>query len=352
MGKRGGGRNVETISFKCPNCGGELLFDPERQDYHCEYCESRFSEEELSRDAEQEKETAHEEEEGVVYSCPNCGAQIVTEETTAATFCFYCHNPVILTGRLSGEFLPDWIIPFKISKEKALNTFLDWAGKRKFVPRDLFRKENLEKISGVYFPYWMVDYNLKGHTMGRATKVRVWCSRDMEYTETTEYELEREGTASFKNYGQNALRSVHTRLLEGVMPFRPEECVPFKMSYLTGFLAEKRDIERKELEKEMEERMKRETEQLFENSECGYMSVRRTSEEFQVMDTSWKYALFPVWVLTYREGSRIRCFAMNGQTGEIRGELPLDRKKLKKSSLIWGAAAFFIVLIGGLVLCL
>ena len=57
---------METISFKCPNCGGELLFDPERQDYHCEYCESRFSEEELSRDAEQEKETAHEEEEGVV----------------------------------------------------------------------------------------------------------------------------------------------------------------------------------------------------------------------------------------------------------------------------------------------
>ena len=38
---------MAVISFKCPNCDGELIFDPESQQYKCEYCNSLFSQEEL-----------------------------------------------------------------------------------------------------------------------------------------------------------------------------------------------------------------------------------------------------------------------------------------------------------------
>ena len=130
---------MATLEYKCPSCGGPLKFNPETQNFTCEYCFSSFSdaqvqqmysqkEQQQTRDereverAEQQKAQAAQQGEdsgdyAVSYSCPSCGAEVVTDETTAATFCYYCHNPVVLEGRVSGEFLPDKIIPFQFDKD-------------------------------------------------------------------------------------------------------------------------------------------------------------------------------------------------------------------------------------------
>ena len=148
---------MAVVSYKCPNCGGDLRFDPKTQKYKCEYCLSEFTEEILN--AQEEKESGRqsgegqESQEGLIYSCPSCGAQIVTDETTAATFCYYCHNPVVLEGKLSGDYKPDHIIPFKVDKKEAVAHFLEYMKKKKFVPKAFFSKDQIEKISGVYFPF-------------------------------------------------------------------------------------------------------------------------------------------------------------------------------------------------------
>lgn len=132
---------MAVISYKCPNCDGELLFDPSSGKYKCEYCLSTFSQQELdalnpAADTEQkEEDKTAEAEDAVIYTCPSCGAEIVTDDTTAATFCYFCHNPVILGGRLEGKYLPNKIIPFQIDKEEAEKRFLDYVKKKKFVPR-------------------------------------------------------------------------------------------------------------------------------------------------------------------------------------------------------------------------
>ena len=172
---------MAIISFKCPNCGGELIFDPATQKYKCEYCNSLFTQEELdamkpmqggepdavaqeqaggerSDETEAAEQAAGEREsepegEAVYYSCPSCGAEIVTDATTAATFCYYCHNPVVLGKRLEGTYLPNKIIPFEISREEAEKKFLDFVGKKKYVPKAFFDKKQIESMTGVYFPY-------------------------------------------------------------------------------------------------------------------------------------------------------------------------------------------------------
>ncbi len=144
---------MSVISFKCPNCDGELIFDPASGAYKCEYCGSKFTQAELdamkpaeeqekpagsmdgsqsseNTDGAQEKKT---EEEAVIYTCPSCGAQIVTDATTAATFCYYCHNPVVLSGRLSGNYMPNKVIPFAIDRKEAEKRFMEKVGRTKFV---------------------------------------------------------------------------------------------------------------------------------------------------------------------------------------------------------------------------
>ncbi len=125
---------MSVISYKCPNCGGDLRFDPQSQKYKCEFCVSLFNQEELEDTNPQAKagtaQEGAEESHAMVYSCPSCGAEVVTDETTAATFCYYCHNPVVLKGRLEGEYLPEKVIPFQIDRESALKQFLDYVKKK------------------------------------------------------------------------------------------------------------------------------------------------------------------------------------------------------------------------------
>ena len=121
-----------TVTYKCPNCDAGLLFDPEKQKFVCEFCISEFTEEELgnteaAKRAEAEaEEDAKFSEETNEYNCPSCGAEIITDINTVADTCYYCHNPIVLKGKVSGHMKPSKIIPFKFDKDEAKNIFLNF----------------------------------------------------------------------------------------------------------------------------------------------------------------------------------------------------------------------------------
>lgn len=370
---------MAVISFKCPNCDGELIFDPESQKYKCEYCGSKFTQEELEalkpaeaaeqkaekedtaweeeqtaagENAEQQKagkkNEESEQEEAVIYSCPSCGAQIVTDATTAATFCYYCHNPVVLGKRLEGKYLPNKVIPFKISKKDAEKRFLEYVGKKKYIPKAFFDKKQIESLSGVYFPYWIYDATLNGKLQGEAKKIRVWRSGDEEFTETKFYQVERDGVVDIKDMTANALTKANVKLLNGVLPYNLKETKDFNMGYLSGFLAEKRDIEKEAVEPEMKQIMKQTAENLMRNTVSGYSSVSVNNLGLVPKDEKWSYVLLPVWTVTYKgRDGKIYYYSMNGQTGKVFGELPVDKKKVTLTSVISAVIVFIILLIGG-----
>lgn len=356
---------MSVISYKCPNCDGELLFDPKSGKYKCEYCYSLFSQEELDdmrQDTSTESDTSREgnafheagdskEQDAVIYTCPSCGAQIVTDETTAATFCYYCHNPVVLGGRLEGRFLPDKIIPFSIDKKEAEQRFLDYVGSKKFIPRAFFQKKQIEALTGVYFPYWLYDTSLQGELQAEATRVRIWITGDEEFTETKIYSVERDGQVELSNLSENALKKANRTLSEGVLPYHFEDMKDFKMGYLSGFLAEKRDIEKDVLEQGMRQEMQEYAGHLIRESIEGYDGVVVKDCDFHIDHDEWTYVLLPVWTVTYKgRNGKMYYYSMNGQTGNVCGELPIDYKKLGLLSGIVATAVLVFGMIGGYLL--
>lgn len=351
---------MAVVTYKCPNCDGGLVFDPESQRFQCEYCLSSFTEEELQGgDSEIEKEAEQEvqQDEGLgeeghmaIYKCPSCGAEVVADETTAATFCYYCHNPVVLSKRLSGEFKPDKIIPFVIDKKEATNRFLEWVGKKKFVPKAFFSKKQIEKITGIYFPYWIVDCDADARMSADGTKIRVWRSGDTEYTETQNFQVEREGKISFDGITKQALRKETEAWVENVRPFQLNEMKDFHEAYLLGFQAESRNVERREVEQEVLNEVEQNAKAMIKGSAAGYQSLRTTSLRADVKGVTWRYTLFPVWILTYRnKGDKVYYYAMNGQTGKISGQLPINQKKLWTMSACITVGAALAMMIGALI---
>ena len=371
---------MAIISFKCPNCGGELIFDPATQKYKCEYCNSLFTQEELDamkpmqgeepEAAAQEQaansaagaaagekaetgQTVGEQErepegEAVYYSCPSCGAEIVTDATTAATFCYYCHNPVVLGKRLEGSYLPNKIIPFEVSREDAEKRFLDFVSKKKYVPKAFFNKKQIESMTGVYFPYWVYDVELEGKMQGDARSVRMWTTGNTQYTETKYYAVEREGDVSLRNLTENALKKANVKLTSGVMPYAYDKMKDFHMGYLSGFLAERRDIEQNAVQGKMQHTMRESAEKLMRDTINGYNSVSVKNTFFAPKKEIWSYVLLPVWTITYKgRDGKVYYYSMNGQNGNICGDLPVDRPRLALTSILTALGILVFGLLGG-----
>ena len=164
----------EAKQFHCPNCLADLKFSPTGQNFVCEYCKSTFTEAqvmevqrkymdlesyyqddigqmppEMQMDDRERKNRERFQEETNLYSCPSCGAEIISDANTAAAFCYYCHNPVILKGRVDGMYRPSMVLPFAFDKDNAVEYFNNWAKKKWFVPKTLFSQAQLEKLTGL-----------------------------------------------------------------------------------------------------------------------------------------------------------------------------------------------------------
>lgn len=353
-----------ALTHKCPNCGGPLLFDPKTQKFHCEYCLSSFTEAEVlafeqknepsetvdaSSNLTENQATPDEPKTDDVglFVCPSCGAEIVTTATTASTFCVYCHNPVVLTERLSGEFLPEKVLPFQIEHKEAEADFLTWVNKKRYVPKEFFDKKQIQNLTGVYYPYWVVEGDLIGTMNAQATNLRVWIVGDIEYTETKRYQIYRAGTTNFKNLVKNALqKNEPEKIISSVQPFDLTASIDFKNQYLSGFQTEKRDIEFDQMKENVEDELRQYSDALMQQTISGYQMIDSVDSNQQITDLSNHYVLLPIWLVTYRQKNSDKLFyyAMNGQTGKVAGVLPIDKAKLIREML----AIFIIIAIVGI----
>ncbi|WP_251866792.1 TFIIB-type zinc ribbon-containing protein [Enterococcus malodoratus] len=333
---------ADVLTHHCPNCGGPLTFNPSDQKFHCDYCLSIFTVEDIEKfeaknadpTTDAQTETVSSEKTGSddvdLFLCPSCGAQIVTDHTTAATYCYFCHNPVVLSGRLTGEFLPNKVLPFKIDRKKAVADFLAWTQKKRFIPKDFFNEQQIEKMTGVYFPYWVVDAETDGNLTGKGTSLRVWIVGEIEYTETKVYQISRKGKAKIQHLTKNALKkNLQQKMVEGVQPFPIDQAVDFHTEYLSGFQAEKRDIEIKDLAEQIDHELTEYTEDLLRDTVSGYTTFTPSSQSVDVEKQDNHYMLLPVWLVTYQDASnKTYYYAMNGQTGKVSGILPISNKRL------------------------
>lgn len=345
----------QTATYECPNCGAGLLFNAEKQLFACEFCLSEFSRDEVesansdetirARRAAEEAYNAQMNE----YECQNCGARIVADEHTVASFCAYCHNPVVLVGRLSGEMAPQKIIPFRYGKDDAKKRFLEFVRKKWFVPKAFFRPEQVERISGIYYPFWVTDVDADASMEAHATNVRVWRSGNREYREVSHFQIHRRGNIHFEDLTTAALSDADKRMLEGILPFPSKALQPFSMPYLSGYTAKKRNLGRDDIKGELKARIDRYSEQILRGTVGPYSTLDVQAGRSRVLRSRWDYSLLPVWVLTYRsDRGKVYVYTMNGHTGKVHGELPVS--KLKLSLFAFGLAVLLtgiLTLIGG-----
>ncbi len=343
---------MTNITYKCPACGGALRYSPAERKFSCEYCGNSYDNvaEKLSAKEIKTGAAADDGSKGKrqLYTCPSCGAELVTDATTAATECYYCHNPVVLAGRLSAEWKPDSVLPFTVDKETAKAELANWIKKHRYVPGDFKSEKNLDSITGVYYPYWMADYDAFASFEGEGVRVITTTTPTHVITRRRYFRVVRRGKIKFSNLQRSALSKADRKLANGVHPYRYQQLEPFQDKYLAGFMAEKRDIEKSEVSESLESECQGYVQSLL-TRDCTYTSLSgRTSANFT--GSEYRYTLLPAWIMTYRhkgKDNKVYYYAMNGQTKAVCGVLPIDKKKLlTHCGIIFGVVAA-LMLLGG-----
>ena len=330
-----------TLEYKCPACGGALQFDSGTQNLKCPYCDTEFAvdalkeleetrktvaEDDMSWQTQQQSQWQQGEQESLAsYVCQSCGGEILTDVNTAATSCPFCGNPVVMTRQLSGSLRPDCIIPFKLDKQAAEHALQKHLSGKILLPK-VFRDENhIREIKGVYVPFWLFDAAADGDARYHATRVRTWADSRNYYTETRHYSIQRSGGLAFSGVPVDGSSKMADDLMESLEPYDLSQAVAFQTGYLAGYYADKYDVSAEQSAQRANARIKESTEQALRQTVVGYSSVIPEHSSVRLRDNKARYALYPVWLLHTNYRGEDYLFAMNGQTGKLVGDLPMDK---------------------------
>lgn len=347
-------------NYKCPDCSAALKFSADMGMLLCEYCGGSFEAEYMEALGAASEEygvengwatadwnlsqlqAAWQEKNIKSYSCPSCGAVLVCHSNTAATSCPYCDNSAIIEEQLSDELKPDYIIPFALGRQGAVNALKSYFKDRPFLPGKFKTDAVFENIQGIYQPFWLFDGLAAGKVDYDGVKVIEKSSYEYDIIIRRHYNIRRGGHMRFEKVPVSASNRLPREYMDSIEPYDYKGLKRFSTGYLPGFMAESHNVSVDECKEQAHERCRHSLEHEFEKELAQYDELSCLSSRISVRPGQVHYALFPVWIMTVKWMGGRYVYAINGQTGKLTGKVPLSYPK------IFGLFAAVCASLGGL----
>lgn len=327
------------MNFQCKNCGGNMVYSPEHNEMFCPYCDGTACQEKKGDDS--------------LTVCASCGGEITIDELTSSSKCPYCGNYIVFDKRVSDEYEPKFILPFKISKQKAVECMEEEFGKRTFAPASFLSDKTLVSMNGFYVPFFFYDYDTDSTYIGEGTKVRSWRSGNYDYTETSYYRVERRMRAKYDNIPVDASYAMDDSTMDLMEPYDYAELLKFDPKFMSGFFGEVYNDKEETFEPRAKAKVLSSAESLIRESLSGYSTLRAEVNNTDLAKKDVDYALLPVWMYIYRYGGKTYRYFVNGQNGKVVGVTPVSKLKVFIYGLTFSTLLGLIIelafsLLGGL----
>lgn len=282
-----------------------------------------------------------------IFTCKSCGAEISSTNLSAAGFCSYCGQPAVFSSRVSNERRPEKIIPFKIDKTACKEMFISRMKGALYAPKELTDPEALKGFVGIYMPYWVYDFSVGPQAVVPVSRTKT----EGRYEITDKYSLTMDVEGQFSGIAFDASSSFNDHIAEVIAPYDAKEMIEFTPSFLCGFYADVPDVPSDTYKDDAEVHVLKHTFSMIDK-ECKKKGFDRdklssgvsTAEEIvNLKYEGEKEAMLPVWFLTYRKGDRVCYSVMNGVTGKLSADIPVDFKKFYITSLILAIPIFILL---------
>ncbi|TXI55272.1 MAG: TFIIB-type zinc ribbon-containing protein [Mycobacterium sp.] len=300
----------------------------------------------------------------ITLKCGGCGAEVVINtDVEMGARCHWCRHVLTINEQVPNGAVPDAVLPFTITHDKAVAIIAEFAGKRRtFADRTFVREFTPENVVGVYMPYMVVDANMSADVAGFGeveTRRYTRGSGDNKetYYDADVYAVERhvdlivdDLTIEASSERSNMNTSLNTNnIINTILPFDTENAVKWNANYLNGFTSEKRDRDVVHVTPDLENQLLSIARSQVEGSVERYdRGVRWERERLEVHGTRWLAMCLPVWLYSYYHEKNgkgmVHYIAVNGRTGEVMGSVPVSKPRLLAAALTVGTVLESLVI--------
>lgn len=292
--------------------------------------------EELTEQEAREKGLKH-------FECPSCGGGIIGTPDTVSTKCPYCDNNFVAETQLRDTLVPTRLIPFRTTREQAIEAFKTQAKKLPLVPGAFTDDAKLAEISGIYVPYWLYGCDVHADAQFGATRVHTSRSGSTETTTTMHYALQRSGSMGFNSIPVAATKIIDDTRTEAIEPFDLRGAKPFGTAYLTGFRANTCTVTADAAHPRAWQRIESSAVGALRGTVHGYTAVTNQGSNIRLLRGGSELVYLPVWMLNIAYGGKTFNYAMNGQSGRLVGEFPVSAGKKWAVFAGIGLAVFLLI---------
>jgi len=343
-------KEIVAEYIKCDNCGANMQFNPDTQTLYCDSCGS-------SKDFEKDRQVqelaisqAFEndeiyDKESSVYSCSNCGANVVVNADEVSSKCPFCQTPFVVKNSDLKGIKPNAIYPFTLGKEKAVEIAKKNVKKRWFCPSKFKKNVNVDNVKAMYVPCFTFDSKTQSVYSGRVGETRTRVVRTKNGTRTETYVVWKHIRGTFSRFFDDVTIStssvISNKAFNRISPYNRETIVNYDKSYLSGFFAThyEKDIKTswEEAKLNMGESIKRGILSMYNCDVVDYLNVSTSYS-----DTTYKYILLPVYFLNFKYKNKNYGMTINGNTGRAYGKMPVSPLRVAIASLL-GVAVVALV---------
>lgn len=289
----------------------------------------------------------------ITMTCGGCGADVVVDTAHAMNArCHWCRHTLNVNQRTPNGAVPDAVLPFRLTRDEAVERIREFASKRRLFAHPRFKREFVpENVLGVYLPYLVIDARAEAAYVGQGeVQTRRWTEKQGDNTVTyyaadvyrvdrsvafTVDDLTIEGAADRADFGSGTTNNI----VNTILPFDTKNAVKWNSSYLVGFTSEKRDLDVTDLQPVLEDQLlsigRSQVHPTLGEFDRG---VRWEAEKIDVGGSRWVSMYLPVWLYSYyQENTRmLHYIAVNARTGETMGSVPVSQPRLIAAALTVG----------------
>ena len=299
-------------TLECPHCLAPLS-EAERKGSSCPYCSGALPKMEEALSAPENL---------AVFLCENCGAELEGTEDSMIGHCPYCGSQSMVKNESREGKAVERIIPFKITRERCSELYQDFAKQIRYLPKDFKSSEHIQKFTGIYMPYYEYDGSFGEASLTGTKTVEEKARYDVVNTYSIPASIQGE---YLRGAPFDASKYLDAEISRRAMPFDTTLEVDFHPAYLAGFYADASTVS--------PELYRSDAQGQAEKDVVGEIGAKvseehgiklESSSSIETAVTGHHSVLFPMWFLTWRKENRVAYAVINGASGKVVSDLPLD----------------------------
>ena len=352
----------EVVEFNCPQCGATTAYsvaDGGLTCSHCSYHEAPATSVVGVRAEEHEFTVASLEQAARGWGgarkdleCQNCGSLTSLPVESLTHTCAFCgSNKVVQRETAQNMLRPRFLVPFKVLADQCRSITGQWLGSSWMTPASLTRLAGVQAFTPVYLPYWTFD-----SVANADWKAEVGHTETESYYDAGDKEWKTRTVTVWRWESGSARVTFDDLLVEGTSKLSPlllgkmsnydmSALVAYEPGFLAGFMARAYDVILEQAWEKGRHAMREKTRQACRD-QASTSNIRNFSMSLDFSEESWRYILLPMYVAAYRYGEQVYQVLINGQTGTVAGQRPVDWTKVWLAIAALVLPGLFIGLLG------